>query len=83
MVGIVVIVSICIVPIIKLSVLSMAYSLSAALAQPVADKTVVKLLERFSGTMKVLLGIVFVVSAMFLIGVAIVVKISNSGMMYR
>lgn len=82
-VGIVVLISICIIPIIKLAVLSITYSISAALAQPIADKNVVKLLDQFSDTFKILLGIVFVVAAMFLIGIAIVVKMSNTGMMYR
>jgi len=82
-VGVIVIIGICIIPIIKLAVLSIAYSIAAALSQPIADKNVVKLLEQFSDTFKVLLGIVFAVSAMFLIGVAIVVKISNIGIMYR
>lgn len=82
-VGIIVIVSICIIPIIKLAILSITYSIAAALAQPIADKNVVKLLDQFSDTFKILLGIIFVVAAMFLIGVAIVVKMSNTGMMYR
>ena len=82
-VGVIIIIFICAIPIIKLSILSITYSIAAALAQPIAEKNVVKLLEQFSGTFKVLLGIVFVVSAMFLIGIAIVVKISNSGLMYR
>lgn len=82
-VGIIVIVSICVIPIIKLAILSITYSIAAALAQPIAEKNVVKLLDQFSDTFKILLGIIFVVAAMFLIGVAIVVKMSNTGMMYR
>lgn len=82
-VGIIVIVGICIIPIIKLAVLSITYSIAAALSQPIADGKIVKLLEQFSDTFKILLGIIFVISAMFLIGVAIVVKMSNTGLMYR
>lgn len=48
-----------------------------------ADKKIVKLLEQVGDTFKILLGILFVITAMFLIGIAIVIKISNSGMMYR
>ena len=82
-VGVIVIIGICVIPVIKLAILSITYTIAAALAQPIADKNVVQLLDQFSDTFKVLLGIVFVVAAMFLIGVAIVVKMSNSGMMYR
>ena len=49
------------------------------------DKTQLLVLS-FSGkghTFKILLGILFIITAMFLIGVAIVIRISNSGMMYR
>ena len=82
-VGILVIISIAIVPLIKLSLITITYSIATALAEPVADKKIVKLLEQVGDTFKILLGILFVITAMFLIGVAIVIKISNSGMMYR
>ena len=82
-VGILVIVSIAIVPIIKMSLITIAYSIATTLAEPIADSKIVKLLEQIGDTFKVLLGILFVITAMFLIGVAIVIKISNSGMMFR
>lgn len=82
-VGILVIISICIIPIVKLSILSLTYSVASALSQPIADEKVVKLLEQFSDTFKILLGIIFVIAAMFLIGIAIIVKMSNTGLMYR
>jgi len=82
-VGILVIVSISIMPIIKMSLITITYSIATALAEPIADKKIIKLLEQIGDTFKVLLGILFLITAMFLIGVAIVIKISNSGMMYR
>lgn len=82
-VGILVIVSIAVVPIIKLSLITITYSIATALAEPIADGKIVKLLEQVGDTFKILLGILFVITAMFLIGVAIVIKISNSGMMFR
>jgi len=82
-VGILVIVSIAIIPIIKMSLITITYSIATALAEPIADGKIVKLLEQIGDTFKILLGILFVITAMFLIGVAIVVKISNSGMMFR
>lgn len=82
-VGILVIVSISVMPIIKMSLITITYSIATALAEPIADKKIIKLLEQIGDTFKVLLGILFLITAMFLIGVAIVIKISNSGMMYR
>lgn len=82
-VGVLVIISISIVPIIKMSLITITYSIATALAEPIADEKIMKLLEQIGDTFKILLGIIFVVTAMFLIGIAIVIKISNSGMMYR
>ena len=82
-VGVIVILSISIIPIIKISLITIVYSLATALAEPIAEKKVVTLLEQIGDTFKVLLGILFVVNAMFLIGMTIVISMSNSGMMYR
>ena len=82
-VGMVVIVSICIIPIIKLSVLTISYNLTTAIAEPIADKRIVKLLEQITGTFKLLLAVTFFVSILLIIGLALTLKISNTGMMYR
>ena len=47
------------------------------------DKKIVSLLEQMGGTFKVLLGIMFFVAVLLIIGLAMCLKISNSGMMYR
>lgn len=83
LVGVVIIVGICIMPILKLTVLSITYSLTAAIIQPIADEKIVKLMDQISGIFKLVLGILCVVSVMLIIGVTLVIKISNSGMMYR
>ena len=82
-VGIIVIIGICVVPVIKLGVLTMIYNLSAAIIQPVSDEKIVSLLEEIGGIFKLLLGILCALSAMLIIGVTLVVKISNSGMMFK
>lgn len=82
-VGIVVIIGICVMPVVKLGVLTIIYNLAAAIIEPVSDEKIVKLLEEVGGTFKLLFGILCVLSAMIIIGVALVVKISNSGMMYK
>ena len=82
-VGVIIIIGICIVPVIKVAVLSIMYSLASAIVEPVADTKIVKLLEEMSGVFKLLLAILCSLSVILIIGVTMVVKISNSGMMYR
>ena len=82
-VGVIVILGICVVPIIKIGTLSLIYSLASAVIQPVADEKIVKLLDETGGVFKLLLGILCALSVLLIIGVTMVVKISNSGMMYR
>jgi len=82
-VGVIVILGICVIPIIKIGTLSIIYSLASAVIQPVADEKIVKLLDEMGGVFKLLLGILCALSVLLIIGVTMVIKISNSGMMYR
>lgn len=82
-VGVIIIIGICAMPIIKLSILSILYSLSSAIIEPLADEKIVKLLQEFSDIFKLLLGILCSVTVLLIIGTTLVIKISNSGMMYR
>ena len=82
-VGVVIILSICITPILKLTTLMGIYYLGSALCEPIADEKIVKLLDEMSGVFKLLLGILCALSVILIIGITMVVKISNSGMMYR
>ncbi len=80
-VGVIIIIGICIVPILKLVILMGTYYLGAALCQPIADVKIIKLLSNMGDTFKLLLAILCAVSVMLIIGVTIIVKISNSGAM--
>lgn len=82
-VGVLVVISISIIPILKIAILCGAYYLTSAIAQPLADGKVVSLLEQIGDTFKVLLAILFSISTMLIIGTTLVIKISNSGLMYR
>ena len=82
-VGVIIIIGICVMPILKLAALTIIYHLGAALCQPIADEKIVKLLEQMGGTFKVLLAITCSVAVMLMIGITLVIKISNSGLMYR
>lgn len=82
-VGVIVVLGICIIPIIKISVLTVVYSLTSVVVQPIADEKIVKLLEEIGSIFKLLLGILCSLSILLIIGITMVVKISNNGMMYR
>ena len=83
LIGVILIIGICIIPIIKIATLSIIYNLASAVVQPIADNKIVKLLEEMGGVFKILLGILCALSVMLIIGITMVIKISNSGMMYR
>ena len=82
-VGVIVIIGICVITIIKLTILTIMYNISSAVIEPLADEKIVKLLEEFGDVFKLLLAILCSVSIILIIGVTLVIKISNSGMMYR
>ena len=82
-VGIIIVAGICIIPILKLSVLTIGYKLLAGISEPIADKKIVQLLEQMGDVFKIFLAILSALAFMIIIGTALVLKISNSGMMYR
>lgn len=82
-VGVIIVIGICIMPIIKLTVLTLAYKLLACVVQPVADGKIVSLLDQIGDIFKLLLAILCSIAFLLIIGTALVLKISNSGMMYR
>lgn len=59
------------------------YYLGAALCQPIADEKIIKLLEQMGDIFKIFLAIMCSVSVMLIIGVTLIINISNSGLMYR
>lgn len=76
-VGILVVLSICLKPIINLTSLMVVYYLSAALCEPIADKKVVELIEHMASTFKVLLAVMVTITIMIVIGLALVIKITS------
>lgn len=82
-VGVIVILAICIIPLIKLIVLTITYNLVAAVCQPIADEKILNVLSQIGDSFKILLAVMFSVVVMYIVGVTLVIKISNTGMMYR
>ena len=54
-VGIIVIISICIIPVLKLTILTISYYLASAICEPIADEKIVSLLSQMGETFKILL----------------------------
>lgn len=77
-VGVIVIISICIVPIIKLVIMMAMYYLCSALCQPIADSKVTKLLSHIGDTYKMLLAVMSSISVMLIICLTVIIKISGN-----
>lgn len=82
-VGIVAIIGICILPIVKLCIMMAIYYLGSALCEPIADERIIKVLEQMGDTFKIFLALLSSISVMLIIGVTLVINISNTGLMYR
>lgn len=83
LIGVIIVIGICMIPIIKLGILTMAYKILSAICQPIGDKNITDLLDQIGDVYKIFLAVLCSISVMFIIGTALVVKISNTGMMYR
>ena len=82
-VGVIVIIGICIIPILKLTILTISYKIVSAVTEPIADSKISGLLEQIGEIFKIFLAILCSISVLLIIGTALVTKISNTGMMYR
>ena len=80
-VGVIIIIGICITPIVKLLTLMTMYYLCSALCQPIADSKIIKLLSHVGDTYKLLLAILCSVSVMLIIGITLVIKMTNTGIL--
>lgn len=81
--GVIIIIAITLVPIIKVTLLMFSFKLTSAVCEVVADEKIVKLIDDISDTYKILLAILISISIMFIVGITIVIKITNSSIMYR
>ena len=82
-VGILVIIGICIAPVLKLALLSFAYYVASCVCQPIADEKVIGLLDSIGDTFKILLAIIFCLAVLLIVGLTIVMKVSNGTLLYR
>lgn len=66
-VGIVTIIGICVIPIIKLAILTIIFYITSSVVEPIADSRILKLLDCIGDTYKIMLGILFAVTFMLII----------------
>ncbi len=71
--GIVIVCTICIVPIIKIAVIALMLKLSAAAAEPMADKRISGMIQEISAVTVNILAMVITVSVMFIICISIMI----------
>ena len=82
-VGVIIIIGISLIPLIKISVLWIAFNITSCIVEVIADEKIIKLIDNIADSYKILLAILISVSIMFIIGITIVIKITNSSLMYR
>ncbi len=82
-IGVIIIIGIVLIPIIKMGILWFSFRLTSSVCEIVADGKIVKLIDQISDSYKILMAILISVSVMFIIGITIVIKITNSALMYR
>lgn len=82
-IGVIIIIGISLIPVIKISILWFAFNITSSICEIVADVKIVKLLGNIADSYKILLAILISVSIMFIIGITIVIKITNSSLMFR
>lgn len=64
-------------------VIFVSFYLTSAICEVIGDEKIVKLISQISDSYKILLAILISVSVMFIIGITLVLKITNSSLMYR
>lgn len=82
-IGIIVIIGIVLIPIIKIGILWFSFKLTSAVCEVIADKKIISLIEEIGDSYKILFAILISVSIMFVIGITLVLKVTNTALMYR
>lgn len=82
-IGVIIIIGIVALPIIKITFLMISFKITSAVCEIVAEPKIVKLIDNIADSYKILLAILISMSIMFIVGITIVIKITNSSLMYR
>lgn len=76
--GVIALVSMCIVPIMKISAIAFMMKLSAATTEPLSDRRISGLLSDGAEVINMILGMVITVSVMFIINISIMISVTNN-----
>ncbi|MDO5521689.1 MAG: stage III sporulation protein AE [bacterium] len=78
--GLVVILTICIVPLVKLACFTLTYKLGSAIVQPISDKRIIGCLSTAANSAKLLLSTVFIALLLFMLSIALIAASTNLSM---
>lgn len=76
-IGLIILIGIVALPIIKVTIMWALIKILAALCETIADEKIIKLFDALADSYKVLFGILISVSVMFIVGITIVLRITN------
>ena len=82
-IGAIIILLITIAPIIKVATLTGMYYLLSAIIQPICDAKIVSSIKHIGDSMKMILAIIISISIMYIVAIALVIKISNFTLSFR
>lgn len=82
-IGVIIIICIVLMPIIKILILWFSFKMTATVCEVIADGKIIKLIDQIADGYKIILAILISISVMFIIGITIVLRITNSALMYR
>ena len=82
-VGVIIIIGICIIPIIKLAIITIVYKLLGVFTEIIAYKKITSLIIQIGDIFKIFLAVLSSMGVMLIIGTALVMKMSNNAIMYR
>lgn len=82
-IGILAILAITISPLIKSFITMLIFNLSAAFIEPITDSRISKCMSGMADSLKIMVGILAVVVFIFMIGITMMIKISNTSLMYQ
>lgn len=82
-VGMLVIILICAIPVIKLFAMIILYKLTAAIIQPISDERIVKCISEMANSLTFIAGALLSVAVMFIISISITMNAGNASAMMR
>lgn len=82
-IGILIIIVITVIPIIKAFILMNLFNLTAAICECVADSRISKCMSTTADSIKLIFGIMVMISFLFIIAITLMIKMSNFSLMYR